>query len=367
MSLVIELEKSLGTVPQGWEYASIASLDQKRIAPQGATIVNAVPQVDTATFLRALAITVIVSSHLGFLNYPGGAAYALLIIAGTNFAMFQIRGLAHSGLFLAIGRLLGRVMFPTMAYVLLNSATIASFDYRVLLLHSNWYDPHLGQDSAYWFVEVYVQIVLLLGLMFALPSVRRAFSLNPFRASMLLFALSIGLLISSELVWDTNHLYRRLPHLVLWLFSAGIAAHFAERTSQKLLVGGAFLGGAAFHFQSEVFLNFSTYALMLLILRTSISVPSWSMRPISSIAGASLFIYLTHCHTGTMCLSIGVTEPLLSVVASILIGVILWQTYNSLMKLGAHVLQGRFLAGYPSLQRRSVGAAVVTRATKYSS
>ena len=90
----IALEALLGRLPHGWHLRSVDEL-QHLVPPQGAPVTERtsrlIRHVETGVLLRAVAIVLIVGTHMGVFWVRGGA-HALLAVAGFNLARFRLAG-----------------------------------------------------------------------------------------------------------------------------------------------------------------------------------------------------------------------------------------------------------------------------------
>jgi peptidoglycan/LPS O-acetylase OafA/YrhL len=338
LSMALDLEAALGALPERWERLSPAEIDRR-----ATTAPSAFLRLDMATFLRGLAIFLVVSGHFRFIEYGGGAALFLLVIAGYNFATFQMPELAAGVGPAPILRLIVRVAAPVLAYLaLLHFSGVIPIATEAFLLHSNFISPNMG--GGYWYVEVYVQIMLLLAIAFAFAAPRRALTRNPFRFAMIFALGSIALYAAGQAIWDTHYLYRRLPHALLWLFAIGVAVHFADRTSRRMLVTGAAALGIVAFAEGMPEPGFIPLGLLLLIWVPSFATPGWIKRPVQTVAGASLFIYLTHFQMRSAIEKIAEPGPGLAVILAVIGGVILWRIYDTAVTRAAALLSFRSVA-----------------------
>jgi peptidoglycan/LPS O-acetylase OafA/YrhL len=330
LGVALDLERALGHLPDGWGEMKIRELEAST-ATAGPT------WMETATVLRALSIFFVISGHLQFMSYGGGGAMLLLSIAGFSFAMYTMPAVLAQGSVRPILAQVLRVAIPATLYLSFLSLFFFPFDLRVVLLFSNWIDPHLHGNAAAWFVDVYVQIFLVMALLFLLPPVRRLAAERPWPAAVGFLLVSIVTFRIAHEFWDTHHLYRRLPHMLMWLFALGIAARLADTTGRKLIVSGlALLALLLFTDNAERvganLLRWYTPGFLLLVWLPRIEVPSWSAGAIRRVAGASLFIYLTHFQWAAVSRRVVEGVPAMPVIFALVGGVAMWIAYEALYK-----------------------------------
>jgi hypothetical protein len=282
------LQQVLDHLPAGWETMPIDVLDRLPRTDRRRWV-----RTETAVVLRAVAILLVVGTHIG-LYYLLGGSHVLLAVAGWAFARFVFPeaapdGTAPGARHRAILRCAARIAVPSLLWIAWRAAAEDDVGWQNALLLNQFLDPAAW---GYWYVETLIQILLLLALLFAAPAVVRLERAHPFP-----FALTMTLVaLLGWLYPDTgNEFSDRLmsTHLVLWIFCLGWLAHrsttHAQRTTTALL---ALLLVPAF-FEEPMRGGVVVIGLLLLLV-PSLPVPRWTLRPIGSIGAASLAIYLTH-------------------------------------------------------------------------
>jgi acyl-CoA synthetase (AMP-forming)/AMP-acid ligase II len=330
-SLVIE--KYLGFLPHGWETQPMEQLDRHR--PRKLTLSRLEPSV----LLRAIAILAVVVNHAGVfesLFAIDGAAYMLLLPAGYSFARFQLQRVLASGRAILTIAALPRVIVPTLLLLLLQQARHRSFDPSALLFYNNLVGlPVLS----FWFIEVFVQIHLVLALTLAVPAVRRTLQRDAWAASTV--ALGSSLLISqlAPLVWNTQALHNLVPQHLIWYFFLGWCLLFAKHVWQRwvntaiILCLAVALGAVSappdshglWIFAGGLFLNWSP----------SLYLPQSMARVASVLASSSLYIYTSHFlilePIARLLPKSGYWGP---VVGALLVGIAFWYCFEAFWQWG---------------------------------
>lgn len=321
VSMALDLERILGVLPEQWEKQPIELLEQTVRSD------SFFGRVDTGTAMRALAICLIVVGHLGAFDYGGSGAFVLFFVAGMNFASLTIPAVIQSGKVAPVFVLLLRITFLTWATItMIWLATGYGGPYAYLLI-TNWIDPTYPGGN--WFIGVYVQFVLLLAGFLSFRAVRIRIQTNPFEIFAVLTALLIGVLAISEQVIDTNYLFRRLPHLLGWMFTCGIVINYADTMTRKCIAGVLFfLGSWVFAGMSMPSLHFIIFAVPVLIFIPYIRLPRLTIPAVRLIAGGSLFIYLSHFQFRQVLGFFGVTDPILASIFAVFGGVICYILYR---------------------------------------
>ncbi len=273
----IALEGIVGALPSDWPSLPVGSLRpgaQRRW----------VSRVETSVALRALSIALIVAMHVKLTVFLGGA-HLLLAMAGYSFGRFQQR---------PVGRLrsIARIAVPSALWVARATQQNDRIDLAHVLLLNGWF----GADTAhggYWFGEALVQILVPLTAVLAIPAVGRLERARPLAVAGA--AVVAGLLVRFhviEIPVAEPHDIR--PHDIFWIFALGWAAAHAGGHRARVALSTVALVAMPGYFgepQREVFL---VLTLLLLLWVPSLPVPRVATRAIGLVAGASLYIYLSH-------------------------------------------------------------------------
>lgn len=286
------LEKNLGYLPVNWENLPIAKLDMLPLRK------SSLSRIEPSVILRALAILSVVVNHSGAfesLFAIDGAAFMLLLPAGYSFARFQLQRVLESGRAMLALSALPRVIVPAVLLLGLQQIRHRSFEPSALFLYNNYLNlPVLS----FWFIEVFVQIHLILALLLLIHPLREQLRRNPWTSSVIALVISTLLTQTMPFIWNTNDIYNRVPHHVLWYFFLGWCIFFAKHSWQRwvntalILVIGIIQGAMQFPPDSRglwiiaggLFLNWSH----------PIQMPTRLVRAISALAAASLYIYTSH-------------------------------------------------------------------------
>jgi acyl-CoA synthetase (AMP-forming)/AMP-acid ligase II len=281
VEMSIKLEQALGHLPATWHTTPVSRLAPRQRRPR-----RGFAHVETNVVLRALAIVFVVGTHARLFSLPGGA-HLLLGIAGFNFARFQLGSGHHV-------RSILRIAIPSMCLIGLIAAARDDFG----LAHAFLVNGQLGATGAdarwrFWFIEALVQILVVLALALVIPAVRRLERRHAYG-----FALGVllaGLLVRFDVVGFPDMarpIFR--PHEVFWLFAAGWVAARATSRSRKLVLSAVVvLAVPGFFEQTERTLIVGA-GLLVLVWLPSVAVVKPVNRVAGVVAGASLYVYLTH-------------------------------------------------------------------------
>jgi acyl-CoA synthetase (AMP-forming)/AMP-acid ligase II len=318
----VRLEDALGTLPANWHVTPVRDLApaprRRRFVATG----------DTTTLLRAVAIVLIVATHVGPWSVPGGA-HALLAVAGYNAVRF-LRGPQ------AVLATAARIAVPAVVWTALVALVSDGYGWPNVLLVNGFVGR--PQDRwTYWFIEALVLVLVSVAVVRAVPAVARLERVRPFAAS--LVALAAGFLIRFDVVELTNSHGTSRPHEVFWLFALGWAAARASRPGERLLVSALAAVSVADWFGDTGRELVVLAAVLLLVWIPTVPVPRRAQRLIAPVAGASLYIYLTHFQVHPPLERL--LGPAVAIGGSLLVGVALWWVVGRLTALATHELSSR--------------------------
>lgn len=338
LAVSLELESVVGDLPENWGDMTVAEL-QSIAGSRGA-----IAFIDTPTLIRAMAIMLVVAGHFEVFDYGGGGARTLLVVAGMSFAAFTLPQILKDDRIMPILSLFSRVAALTFGYLFLKFAGSGGSygEWSAFLFIGNWV-VRSGEGSA-WFVEVYLQCLLLLLIVFSFAAFRDAIRRRPFQVAVVAAGAFVLVAAIADALVDTHHLARRLPHLLMWMFMVGVAAAHARTIGERSLVSIVCLAGYwQFLGYGLLSVGFFPLAFMILIWLPAMPVPRLLQRPLRMIAGASLMIYLTHFQVETVVHQLLSDESAaISWLAAIAGGVVLWRLYNPVDRWIDKQLNGSF-------------------------
>lgn len=302
----LRLEETLGTLPDRWPEMTLrdlADLHRPDEAARGESPDHqpaprsrwqAAARVDTAAALRAVAITLVVLSHLEITSIRGGA-HLLLGLAGYGFARFQLTAIRQTDRLLGLARSIARLAVPSVVFI--GLVVLASENYsvaNVFLLNHYLGPPRWTETWNFWFVEALVEILLAVLVLLAIPAVRRFER----RFTLLLPALllSAGLLVRYDAFgWAPDSMQYGRPYAIAWLFALGWLIQRATSTPARIAASGIVLLTLTGYFPEEPVRATVVQAGLLLVLWTSaMPLPRRLAPVVRVVASASLWIYLTH-------------------------------------------------------------------------
>lgn len=286
-------------VPAGWHTRSIAELEllagAAPLSPGGRSPGRARwVRVDTTVALRALAILFVVASHVDLVSLEGGA-HLLLGLAGFNFARFQLSapGGARDRLRRGLAGLAG-LMVPSVLWVGAVALLLGAYDLTTTLFVRELVDNAEWDDQwQLWFLESLVWITAAALALTCLPVLHRLERREPFRFALAVLAVA-AVARFAEVGLRAGPTQRYTTLVVAFFFVLGWLGARATTTHQRVLVSvlAAALTVGFFGQPQREALVLGGFLMMLWL--PHVSLPPWLARVAGVLAGASLFIYLTH-------------------------------------------------------------------------
>ena len=313
----VRLEARLGDLPADWHLRTPRHLAARATSTRRSWTA----QLDTGVVLRALAITAIVSTHIGLFELLGGA-HILLGLAGYSMARFLLDARDDSPRAPSILRSAIRIAIPSAAWITLLALVAPEYTWRNAVLLGTALGPEdWGPAWHFWFIEALVLYLLVSAALFAIPAFDRIERLHPFVVPGVLVA--IGLIIR----------FGAMPGLAdprpspapavyfFWFFALGWWAARATMNWQRLLVTAVVLVAVPGYWDSIWREGAVIGGLLVLIWFRTMRVPRLTVPVLTRLAAASLAIYLTHWVTYPPLEE----TPWLALVVSLAVGVALYE------------------------------------------
>ncbi|KQV73180.1 AMP-binding protein [Rhizobium sp. Root1220] len=297
LEMTVGLERLLGAAPEGWEKMSVGALSARSQTALAARVIS------SDILLRAIAILLVVFHHATTWPIPGGAG-TMFVLCGFGLARFQSKAL-FDGDFRRFFRQLRLVLLPYYLVVLGFSIGWGAVPWASVFLVGNLGfaapERHEMLPYLYWFVEAFVQLLLLWALLFAPPAIRRFASVDPFRFGFILLVAATALHFASPILWPIGARQIFTLPWVLHLAVFGWCAAFASSPRRRLaviLASGvtmplmAYTGG---NWVGSWFLyGVQLPVLALLVYLPKLKVPALLAAMVIPVAAASYHIYLLH-------------------------------------------------------------------------
>lgn len=302
VAVSVAVEDSLGHLPRDWHCRSIDDLVRSsdgRAAAAGAHSltpeVDAAPRgrrtrhMETSVVLRAVAIAIVVASHVGVIDVRGGA-HLLMAIVGFNLARFQI-GIHDPALrWRRMMRTTAEILVPALVLMVVLTWTP---EYEWYLLGAtSWVLPgQEGNEWRYWFVEALLWLLPLLALALSIPAVESLRARAPWGVPAT--ATILAWLAFQAWVPHTRPAMLFAPFAVIWLALLGWAVAEA-RTPGRRAATSVLVLATVLPVYDETRLWVIPAGLLALLWVPSVRLPARAVPMVAALAGASLYVYLTH-------------------------------------------------------------------------
>ncbi|WP_433655497.1 AMP-binding protein [Nocardia sp. CA-128927] len=281
------VERALGRLPTGWPTMTIVELDR---IPHGGTRFGRT--LDTGTLLRATAIVLIASSHIGIYLLLG-AAHVLLGVAGFNFARFAVTTAPRAERLRHALRTVALIAVPTAAWVAITLLFTDYYSWQNVLLLNKILGPfHSDTAGHLWFIEVLVYFMVAAALLIRIPLVDMLERREPFWFGMGLLVITLVLRYQSFGLYPALDV--PLSPLAVWFCALGWAAAKATSMWQRLLVSAVLLACVPGYFDAPDRERLVMAGLLALIWLPAIRVPALVAIVAAVLADSSLFVYLLH-------------------------------------------------------------------------
>ena len=295
LELSLDLERRLGSLPPRWEHRPVRELSALRPGDLPAGLVS------TDIVVRVLAILMILAHHATGSPLPAGST-ALVVLVGYTMARFQRRSLLEQDYarffrplvgvlalyyLLVAGYALAWGRIPWASLLLVGNLGLTTPESRLMLPYSSW------------FVEVFVQIFLIVGGLFLLPAVRRLAAQAPFRLGLLLVAGALALRLAGPSLWPIDGPLIFTVWWVLPLAAFGWCAAFADNPARRLLLAGAallvlpllaYVGGN--WLGAWIRYGLQIPVILCLLYIPAVRLPAVMARACLAVAAATYHIYL---------------------------------------------------------------------------
>lgn len=307
-------------------------------------------RVETTIPVRAAAVLLILATHADLIDVQGGA-HVLLVAAGFNFARFQLAAPGGSARVRHTIASIAQVVLPATLWI--GAAGVLTGAYRPAT--AVFLNGVLGSDTwddqwQFWFLEALVWTMLAALLVLAIPPVHRLERRAPLGVALAALALTGALRFALVGGVEAGPTQRYSVPVVACFFVLGWTAARAQHPLARLVVAVAAVALVAGFF-GEPRRESIVVAGVLMLWVPVLPVPRLLLRPIATVASASLCIYLTQWQVYPALEAAGL--PLLAVAASVAVGIGYAELARPVQRAAARLVRGAgAAAGSAAYQRR---------------
>jgi hypothetical protein len=319
----VRLERLIGDLPADWPERSVRDLAGLTRHPR-----RHLALVEVPVLLRAVAIVLIVGSHTELFDLMGGA-HVLLGLVGFNVARFALSAPSRRERLARLGSTLRDVLVPTVVWIGAVAVVSGKYDWSTAVMLNQWLGSDEWNDQwQFWFLDIVVWGTVAVSALLAVPALdalqrRRPFG---FALSTLAGALVLRIAMTGSQASDME-LYQL--DTAAWCLALGWLIAACRRPRQRLLASVLVVGCVLGYFDGPARELIVVIGLLTLVWIPTVVVPRVLIRPISWVAAASFFIYLTHW---VVYPPLDVAHDFWAAVASIAGGLVTWQVYTLLRK-----------------------------------
>lgn len=334
VEMSVRLEQLLGTLPADWPRLTPGQLAAQASPPAVATASRdtsrgakrgGMARVDTGIALRAVAIVLIVGSHADLFTAQGGA-HLLLALFGFNLARFQLAAGAGSRPRRLL-RTAAQIAVPAVLWIAAVAAVTGQYRPETALLVNGFVhggDAGWHAQWQFWFIELAVWGTLGLATLFAWRRADRLERAHPFGFALALLAGSLAMRYAVTGI-ESGLVERYTIPAALWILAIGWAGARADRTWQRALLSVVTVVGMAGFLGNPAREAVAAVGILILLWVPALRLPRALAPLLHTLAGASLFIYLTHWQVFPAWEQ---TAPLVGTVLSLAIGIGAWWGYR---------------------------------------
>ncbi|WP_392889447.1 amino acid adenylation domain-containing protein [Pseudomonas migulae] len=339
------LEELIGHLPDQWEMIPVSELCELTQSARSSRF--SLRAMEVPVLLRVISIFLIVAGHLHLFTkwLVAGETKVLFIVSGLSLARFQLQAINERGNARSLLKSVASIAAPTILYAVLVQAVFDKVHWQTVLLVSNWFPERVVGVFTYWYIEVLLQMILIIGFALSFERVRKLIMADPFRNLVIAACgLAVADILIGTYVFDASELYNRVPHHYLAIMVLGMAIHYAHSTVQKwvvtavtvIVMGGEDLlfiyGHGAQYLQVKGYVDIAVPAVLAVIWIKSIPVPGLIARGLALIASSTLYIYLTHFQFQSVARRI-LDQPLFAVILALVGGVVVSYAWNRVLRL----------------------------------
>ncbi len=336
-----QLERAGIEVGVGWQrqpISELAAVARTRGSEQSRSwFSRAFAPVESTVVIRAIAILLIVGSHIDVIEIVGGA-HVLLMVAGLNLALFQLAAPSRRDFVTNTLRSLSRLLVPILIWLVPVWLIASEYGASVLLVNNLFGSPTDSPEWRYWFLEAVLICMAMTVAIIAIPAVWASWQRRPEYVGLALLGLGLVWLALVDRPADgPGEIFS--PAVTAWMFALGLTIG-AFRTKnvrwQAMLFVGVLAVTVGF-FDHNVRAALFILGVATLLWVPRIHLPRAITPAVAALAAASLGIYLTHFQVYPVFGSWG----WVGFAASIAFGLVFWLIVTRVTNMSIALLPSR--------------------------
>lgn len=305
--------------------ADVADVARPSVGARLRSRLSNLVHLETPAVLRALAIVLIVGTHADLFVLKGGA-HLLLAVAGYNLARFQFASVQGRSRFRALGRSAAQLAAPAVLWIGGVALLTGQYHFTTVLLVNNLVpgNGRWNEQWQFWFLEAMLWTLVGLAALFAFRAVDSLERRSPFGFALVAFVLAF---IARVAIAGPHAEYveRYSAPVVVWLIALGWLVARADTTARRILVSGIAVASSTGFFGDPLREVLVAGGVLALVWVPAVRVPRWLVPVVAAVAGASMFIYLTHWQVYP---PFEQSAPWLGTLLSLGVGIIAWRLYT---------------------------------------
>ncbi|WP_346231536.1 AMP-binding protein [Parafrigoribacterium mesophilum] len=343
VEVALRLEE-LGEIPRDWPTMTVRALadflsperaTQQAVSAQisatsgtasGRPARRRMPRIEVPAILRAVAILLIVGTHADLFRLQGGA-HLLMVIVGYNLARFQFAAVPGRSRVRPLLRSSAHVAVPAVVWI--GTAGLLTGFYQpatALLLNGVvGQSAHWSVQWQFWFLEAIIWTMLGLAVLFAVPAIDRMERARPYAFALGLVGVALAARLVSVQGVQAGPVERYMIVAQLWCIALGWLIARSNTARARIVATVVALAAIAGFFGDPLREGVVLGGTLLLIWIPALPIPRLVIPLIGALAGASMFVYLTHWQVYP---PFEDTAPWLGTLLSLAVGIATWRLYN---------------------------------------
>ncbi|PPA00031.1 antibiotic biosynthesis protein, partial [Pseudomonas sp. MWU12-2312b] len=173
------LEQLIGHLPDRWEMLPVRDLGELANTAKPSRL--AIRAMEVPVLLRVMSIVMIVVGHFHLFSDWAffGETAVLFAVSGLSLARFQVQAINERGNASTLLKSMASIAVPTVLYTVLTQVLFDRVHWPSVLMISNWFPPREIGNFTYWYIEVLLQMIVIIGIVLSFERVREIILSKP--------------------------------------------------------------------------------------------------------------------------------------------------------------------------------------------